>query len=158
MAAVNFCQGETGHSLTANVTSAAQNPGSSTQNWYLTNTTGTAVGSGTTYTLPATTYNTAGTYTYIYKQVNITDKGCKDSAQKSVSVTVNTTPSVASVTISGDDDYCTKDNKTDNKISLTATPSPAAANGTTVTYEWFKDAGTSSIQSGCLLYTSDAAD
>lgn len=135
MDAVNFCQGETGKSLTAEVTSAAQTPGSSTQNWYLTNTDGTEVGSGSSYTLPATTYNNAGTYTYVYKQVNITDHGCKDSAQKSVAVTVNATPSGTNVTMD-DKSFCSNET-----LSLTA--APTATTGTATKYEWFKgDAAT----------------
>ncbi|MCM1086450.1 MAG: hypothetical protein NC357_08990 [Bacteroides sp.] len=127
---LNFCQKETGHSLTAEITSAAQNPGTSTQNWYLTASTGTPVGSGLTYTLPASTYNTAGAYTYIYKQVNTTDKGCKDSAQKSVTVTVNATPSGTAVTMA-DVQFCS-----DETLSLEA--KATATTGTATKYEWFK--------------------
>ena len=83
-------------------------------------------------------------------------KVCTATQTQKITLTVNDKPTVSSVTITGDDDYCTHDNKTANSISLTANASPAAASGVTVKYEWYKDAGTAPIGNSAT-YTKTAA-
>ncbi|MCM1555875.1 MAG: hypothetical protein NC048_10350, partial [Bacteroides sp.] len=86
-----------------------------------------------------------------------TTKVCTATQTQKITLTVNDKPSITSVAITGDDDYCTHNNKTANTMTLTANASPAAGSGVTVTYLWFKDAGTTPIQSDAnATYTKTA--